>query len=183
MKNSRFLRAFNALVRYLDKALAVFLGVLVGVLTTSVILTVILRYVLGVSFAWAEELMTMVFIATTFFGAALGLRENEHIAIALPSEGHPLRRRVLSVIVMLVIIAISTFVLLYARIWIERVGRVPSPATGIESGFFYSIVPISFGIVIFYAAVHILSEFAAIDPPTTKSRFEGEPEIAGRDEA
>ncbi len=172
--DNRPLRALNALVRFLDKVLAVLLGTLVGLLAAGVIISVFLRYVFGVSFAWAEELMTMVFIATTFFGAALGLREGEHIAISLPSEGHLLRRRILSSLVMLVIVAVSVFVFRYSRAWIARVGKVPSPATGIQNGFFYTIVPISFGITIFYAIVQFIAEFARIDPPSTKSRFDGE---------
>jgi hypothetical protein len=36
------------------------------------------------------------------------------------------------------------------------------------------MVPISFGITIFYAVVQILSDFVPIDPPSTKSRFDGE---------
>lgn len=177
--DKHFPGALNALVRFLDKALAVLLGTLVGVLASGVIVSVILRYLFGVSFAWAEELMTMIFIATTFFGAALGLREGEHIAITLPSEGRPLRRRVLSILVQLSIVVVSSFVFKYSRVWIARVGAVPSPATGIPNGSFYTMVPVSFGITIFYAAVRILSEFVPIDPPATKSRFDGEADPAG----
>lgn len=173
------LRALNALIRFLDKALAVLLGILVGILTSGVIVSVILRYVFGISFAWAEELLTMVFIATTFFGAALGFREGEHIAIALPSEGRSLRHRVLTILVQLSVVAVSAFVLKYSRVWIARVGAVPSPATGIPNGFFYTMVPISFGITIFYAAVRILAQFARIDPPSTTSKFDGEVDPAG----
>ncbi|MCK7482867.1 MAG: TRAP transporter small permease subunit [Candidatus Moduliflexus flocculans] len=91
-------RALNALVRFPDKVLGGSCRVpSVGLRAAGVIISVFLRCVFGVSFAWAEELMTMVFIATTFFGAALGLREGEHIAISLPSEGHLLRRRILLV--------------------------------------------------------------------------------------
>lgn len=168
------LRALNALIRLLDKALAVLLEALVGLLASGVVVSVVLRYVFGVSFAWAEELMTMIFIATTFFGAALGLREGEHIAITLPSEGRFLRRRVLKILVQLSIVVVSAFVFRYSRVWIARVGAVPSPATGIPNGSFYAVVPVSFGITIFYAAVRIFSEFVPIDPPATKSRFDGE---------
>lgn len=173
------LRALNALIRFLDKALAVLLGTLVGILASGVIVSVVLRYVFGISFAWAEELLTISFIATTFFGAALGLREGEHIAITLPSEGKSLWHRVLSILVMLAVVAVSVFVFKYSRVWIARVGAVPSPATGIPSGFFYTMVPISFGITIFYAAVQILAQFAQIDPPSAKSRFDGEVDPAG----
>jgi TRAP-type C4-dicarboxylate transport system permease small subunit len=177
MQDPTILRGFNALVRLFDKALAVLLGVLVGGLAVGVIASVILRYLFNVSFAWAEESLTMVFIATTFFGAALGLREGEHIAISLPSgKGAVALRAFLRILSMAVIVVVSWFVFKYSRLWISKVGTIPSPATGIENGVFYAIVPISFGITIFYAVLHIVSEFVGIEPPVTKSRFDGDVE-------
>jgi TRAP-type C4-dicarboxylate transport system permease small subunit len=139
-----------------------------------VIISVFLRYFFGLSFAWAEELLTIVFIATTFFGAALGLREREHIAINLMPESSSLAlRKILHIIVFAAIIVVSIFIFKYSILWIARVGKVPSPATGITNGTFYTIVPISFGITIFYAIVQILSEFMLVDPPRTRSTFDG----------
>jgi len=177
MQNPTVLRGFNALIRLFDKAIAVFLGVLVGGLALGVIASVFLRYLFNISFAWAEELMTMLFIATTFFGAALGLRESEHIAIALPAGKNSARlHKILRILSMIVIVAVSAFVFKYSRIWIERVGQIPSPATGINSGVFYAMVPVSFSITIFYAILQIASEFVGIEPPVTKSKFEGDVE-------
>ncbi len=150
-----------------------------GLLALGVVVTVLLRYVFGVSFAWAEELLTMVFIATTFFGAALGLREGEHIAISLFPPKKPILQKALSILVMLVVIVVSAFVFKYSRVWISKVGGVPSPATGIVSGVFYQFVPISFAITIFYAAVQILSQFVEIRLPATKSVFQDFSELGG----
>jgi TRAP-type C4-dicarboxylate transport system permease small subunit len=159
---------------YIDGGLAILLGSLVGTLTFGVILSVVLRYFFGISFAWAEELLTIVFIATTFFGAALGLREKEHIAINLvPESAPPAIKKAMAIIICAAIIIVSIFIFRYSTAWIARVGKVPSPATGISNGTFYTIVPISFGITIFYAIVQILSEFMPIDPPRTRSTFDG----------
>ena len=173
MRNPTVIGILNRFIGCIDKVLALFLGALTGCLAVGVILTVILRYLFGISFAWAEEMLTTVFIATTFFGAALGLREKEHIAITLFFEkSSPTLRRFLNVLGMVVMIVVSIFVFKYSRQWISKVGKVPSPATGIPNGIFYTMVPVSFLITIFYAVVHILSEFITIDPPITKSRFD-----------
>jgi TRAP-type C4-dicarboxylate transport system permease small subunit len=172
MAASRLARALSAPIHALDRIMAVLLGGLVGILALGVIVTVFLRYVFGISYAWAEELLTMIFIATTFFGAALGVREGEHIALSiLPGKhGSPLRKTI-AIAVMLVVIAVSAVLFVYSGIWIERVGAVPSPATGIPNGAFYLIVPISSAITIFYALARILGQFVGIEEARTKSDF------------
>jgi TRAP-type C4-dicarboxylate transport system permease small subunit len=50
-------------------------------------------------------------------------------------------------------------------LWIEKVGGVESPAIHIPYKYFYSIVPISFAIMIFYAIVDIVAIFFPIVPP------------------
>ena len=114
----------------------------------------------------------MSFVATTFFGASLCLRENEHISIAAVSKSASvLRKKVSSILIRLIIIAVCVVVFHYSLLWIAKVGKVPSPATGIPNGLFYLIVPISFGFTIFYALVGVISEFIPIAPPATKSAF------------
>ncbi|MFH2114997.1 MAG: TRAP transporter small permease subunit [Spirochaetota bacterium] len=79
---------------------------LMAVLTLGVIISVILRYVFNISFGQSKEAITLIFIATSYFGMALGITENDHIAISYFSERLPggLRKAV-QVFVMLVIIA------------------------------------------------------------------------------
>ena len=54
---------------------------LTGLMTITIIISVFLRYFLNISFVWAEEAITYMFIGTTFFGAVVCQKEKEHIQI------------------------------------------------------------------------------------------------------
>lgn len=172
MQNNSIIRAINAFLHLMDRILAVVLGLLAGILTLGVIVSVFLRYVFGISYAWAEELLVMSFIATTFLGAALGLREKEHIVISLFADDGSIWNKARNSLAMIAVIIVCTFIFRYSLIWMSRVGSIPSPATGIPYAVFYALVPVSFGISILYALSNILAEFAPIEAPRTKSRFE-----------
>lgn len=172
MQNNVVIRAINSLLHLLDRVLAFVLGTLAGILALSVIITVFLRYVFGISYAWAEELLVMIFIATTFLGAALGLREKEHITISLFAGGGGKWKKIRNSLAMIAVIIVCAFIFRYSLIWMSKVGSIPSPATGIQYSVFYSLVPISFGISILYALSNILAEFAPVEAARTKSQFE-----------
>lgn len=156
----------NKLIRVVDTVLSTLGKILVGVLASGVIVSVILRYVFSIAFVWSEELLTMVFVATTLFGAALGLREQEHIAITYFVDKAGSRiSKTCAILMYVVVIVVSIFVCFYSLRMIDKVGNVPSPATGIERGFYYSMIPITFGITIFYGIVGILGQFIHIDAP------------------
>ncbi len=155
------------LILGIDRFLSM-LGIgLVAILATGVIISVILRYVFSIAFVWSEELLTMVFVATTFFGAALGLRESEHIAVSNFVSAMPKRtQKVVTIIAQVVIILVSFIMVYYSYRMIMKVGRVPSPATGILRGYYYAMIPISFVFTAFYGVVNILKEYMDIPEPT-----------------
>ncbi|WP_319755943.1 TRAP transporter small permease [uncultured Sphaerochaeta sp.] len=154
------------LILGIDRFLSVVGIALTAILATGVIISVILRYVFSIAFVQSEELLTMVFVATTFFGAALGLRESEHIAVSNFVSAMPAKpRKVFAVIGQVVIIVVSMGMIYYSYRMIMKVGKVPSPATGIPRGYYYAMIPISFLFTAFYGVVNILKEFIDIPEP------------------
>ena len=154
------------LILGIDRFLSVVGIALTAILATGVIISVILRYVFSIAFVQSEELLTMVFVATTFFGAALGLRESEHIAVSNFVSAMPAKpRKVFAIIGQVVIIVVSLGMIYYSYRMIMKVGKVPSPATGIPRGYYYAMIPISFLFTIFYGVVNILKEFIDIPQP------------------
>lgn len=154
------------LILGIDRFLSVVGIALTAILATGVIISVILRYVFSIAFVQSEELLTMVFVATTFFGAALGLRESEHIAVTNFVSAMPAKpRKVFAVIGQAVIIVVSMGMIYYSYRMIMKVGKVPSPATGIPRGYYYAMIPISFLFTTFYGVVNILKEFIDIPQP------------------
>lgn len=156
----------KGLLRTVDTIFSWLGKILVGFLASGVILSVLLRYIFSIAFVWSEELLTMVFVATTFFGAALGLREREHIAITVFVENASRKvRNIFFVLVNVVIIFVSVFVIIYSIRMIGKVGNVPSPATGIVRGVYYAMIPISFVLTAFYAIVGVLGCFLTSAEP------------------
>ncbi len=154
------------LILGIDRFLSVVGIAMTAILATGVIISVILRYVFSIAFVQSEELLTMVFVATTFFGAALGLRESEHIAVSNFVSAMPTKaRKVFAVIGQVVIILVSMGMIYYSYRMIMKVGKVPSPATGIPRGYYYAMIPITFLLTIFYGVVNILKEFFDIPEP------------------
>ncbi|MGB4407465.1 MAG: TRAP transporter small permease [Sphaerochaeta sp.] len=172
----------NKFILVVDNVLSILGKALVAVLASGIIISVILRYVFSIAFVSSEELLTMVFVATTFFGAALGLRENEHIAVnnftAMMSDK---LKRLCTILAEVFIIIVSAVMIYYSIRMIQKVGGIPSPATGIARGYYYSLMPISFVITIFYAIVNILKLYIHIDEPVKgyKDDFELDMEVMG----
>lgn len=159
-----------------DMFLSAFGIALNAVLASGVIISVLLRYFFSIAFVQSEELLTMVFVATTFFGSALGLREGDHIAITnFVDMTNEKARKVFAIICQLIIIFVSGIMIYYSIRMISKVGNVPSAATGIKRGWYYAIIPTSFVFTIFYAAVNIISQFIEIPDPV--KGFEDDSEL------
>ncbi len=135
-----------------------FCRVLLAFMTSLVIIFVFLRYFFGVTFVWAEELITMLFISTTYFGAVLGMKYREHITISfladmLPSRIHRYIEKLNYLIILLVQIAITHTSLQ----WISRVGNVLTNGMRLPVRYFYMMMPISSVLIGFYCILFIFT--------------------------
>ncbi|MGC9313425.1 MAG: TRAP transporter small permease [Sediminispirochaetaceae bacterium] len=148
----------NRLFEKMDRGLILFCMFLTGILALTIIFTVFLRYVFGITFVWAEEVITYLFIGTTFFGAALVTKENEHISIPALLEALPRTpRKVLSVFGLIVSIIVVLFLLSKSLIWIEKAGKLVTPGLRVPERIFYYMVPISCVLMIFYSLRQIFA--------------------------
>ncbi|MFA6732928.1 MAG: TRAP transporter small permease [Sphaerochaeta sp.] len=158
----------NSCIKKIDKVLSVISILLVGLLAGGVILAVFLRYFFSLSYGWFEEFLTMLFVFINFLGAAICIREKQHIAITVLIDSFPKKvRTVCTIGIQLVIIVVSVFLAIYSSRWIASVGSTLSPSSGIPFGYFYAIVPISSVISIFYALINILGVFLPIEEAVT----------------
>lgn len=158
----------NSFIKSIDKILSLVSILMVGLLAFGVILAVFLRYFFSLSYGWFEEFLTMLFVSINFLGAAICIREKQHIAITILIDSFPKKIRIAFTIgIQLVLIAVSVFLTIYSSRWIASVGSTPSPSSGIPFGYFYAIVPISSVISIFYAVINILSTFVPIQDAET----------------
>ncbi len=163
-----FLSGFNMnkILKILDRVLSVWLIFLMGTMTISIILSVILRYVFNITFVKAEEAITMVFVATTFYGAALGIRESDHISITyFRDKAGPSIGKIMDILVNLIIIIVMAFLLKNSLLWIRKVGSIPTPGMQIPAKYFYVMFPVSSILSMLYSAVNIFSIFFNVVTP------------------
>lgn len=152
------MRQVNRYLHWLDRALSYWCIFLAGSMTLLIISSVILRYLFHLTFVWAEAAITMLFIGTTYFGAVLGVREDEHIGISYFVERFPENiQRYVQSFGMLVIIIVQTFIFKTSLTWIEKVGKTVDVALKVPMSYLYIMVPISAVLIILYAIVKIIS--------------------------
>lgn len=150
-------------IKILDSLLDLLCILLAGSMTILVIVTVILRYVFGMTAVWSEELVTILFIGSSFFGTALAARNDEHITVdfiyaLLSPSGKLILRSFISAIV----IAVQVIVFLAALTWIQVAGGTPSPGLEIPFAYLYGMLPASCVLVCLYELSKILRNISSL---------------------
>ena len=140
-------RLMNCLSRFLY-----WLCILVMAAMASMVITsVALRYFLRITYVWSEEAITMLFISTTYFGAILGVKENEHISVDYLLEAVPKGvRNILKIIIIIIVILVQVVLFKYSLTWIEKVGNVLTPGLRVPIRYFYYLMPFSSILIIIY---------------------------------
>lgn len=134
-----------------------FCRALIVVMVVLVIVSVFLRYIFGLTFIWAEEAITMLFVASSFYGAFLGLKENEHIQIDfLYVKFSPKVKIIIDIIINCVIFFVEFYMVKLSLFWIEKVGDVLTNGMRLPVKLFYSMIPISGTIMCIFCAITIV---------------------------
>ncbi len=136
---------------FLDRLMRVACASLMGAMTLAVILSVFFRYVLSMTTAWSEELITMLFISTSFLGTAMVTKDDEHINIDfLLKAMTPRRSAVLHIVISLIVITVQSIVLNASFKWIAVNGNLRTPGLELPYRWFYSLLPMSAILVCLY---------------------------------
>ena len=177
-------------VRRFDRVLTrienVFAASTLGLATVIAILAVVLRYVFGVFVFWSEEAIIYLIIYSTFLGAVITLRHNEHVnvdvlAVFLGGRG----KRAVAVIggamtvVYLVCIGAFAWLLLFEPFSTSTV----TPSLKLPLWVVEAAVPIGFTLM-FVRALEIVVRTARGEPAFAegqRSVLESEAEAAGID--
>ncbi len=130
--------------KFLDGALRTLCAALMGVMALVVIVSVFFRYVFSITTVWSEELISVLFVATTFLGTAMVARDEEHIEIDFIYDRLKARgAAALRILVSLVVIAILAVVFKYSLGWIAVSGELLTPGLEIPFKWLYALLPIS----------------------------------------
>ncbi|MDD5454825.1 MAG: TRAP transporter small permease [Candidatus Ratteibacteria bacterium] len=150
-------KILNGTFRGLDNSLFYWNFALMSAVAVLVIATVFLRYLFNVTFTWTEELIIFLFIATTYFGSILGVREDEHVKISIFKEKLPPKIKIIfEILISCIIISVVVASAILSRDWIVRAGRPLSPGIKIPYFSIYIIVPIAFALIAIYECREIV---------------------------
>jgi TRAP-type C4-dicarboxylate transport system permease small subunit len=105
---------------------------------------------------WAEELITMLFISTTYFGAVIGMKYKEHITIGFfydMSKGK--KKKVIDILNDIIILGLQIAIVYMSANWIDKVGNVLTNGLRVPIRFFYFMMPFSAGLIGLYCIFNI----------------------------
>lgn len=129
-----------------------------GVVAFGVIFSVVMRYCFSITFTFLEELITLMFAFTIFWGAGMCFLEDEHVLLDFLYMNFPAKfKRVMDIINMIFAIIIMAVVLYYSIGWIDKAGKALSNGLRLPYKYIYSAMPIGLTASIICAAVKLWS--------------------------
>ena len=140
-----------------------FCRILLLLMSLLVVTFVFMRYLFGITFIWAEEAITMLFISTTFFGAVLGVKDNEHININFFIDLIPNSiKRYIEIFSDLIILGVQVFLIYLSLDWIDKVGNVLTKGLRLPIRYFYYMMPISSILIGIYCVFSIVRRISVL---------------------
>lgn len=129
------------MLKYLDEHLEESLVVLMMAAMSVIIgLQIFMRYVMGASLSWSEELSRYLFIWATYLGVAYGVRKDAHIRVSMVTDLMSHRNAAyMRVLTHVIFGAFALFVMYQGWIMVEKTFRFgqKSASLGIPMGFVY----------------------------------------------
>jgi len=129
----------------LDRATDVLLTVLSVSLVGIMLVAVFFRYALGHALYWSDEVVRYLFVWFTLLGAAICLRQREHIRVEYFAEKLPMRIRrgvERALLVAVCLFQLAMVVLGFVWVWSMR-GALTSALQWPLNWFFYAALPVS----------------------------------------
>lgn len=111
--------------------------------SAAVILAVILRYFFGITFTFMEELITLVFAFSSFWGVGICALENEHVVIdLLYNKFSPGVKRFFDIVNNIIVLLTLGVIDYYSINWIKVAGKTISNGMRVKYVYIYGAMPI-----------------------------------------
>ena len=146
------MRRLNAALENVEIAFSTAAIGCIFVLTTLGILT---RYVFGSPLSWTEEVVNLLYVWLGYVSVCYALSAGLHIRFT-SVVGKLGERPQLIVAIFVEVVIIASFVLLLPSAIRAADFMLVSPALGVSMKYFYPIVLISYGLLIFHSVFHIV---------------------------
>lgn len=129
------------MLKYLDEHFEESLVVLMMAAMSVIIgLQIFMRYVMGASLSWSEELSRYFFIWATYLGVAYGVRKDAHIRVSMVTDAMSRRNAAyIRILTHVIFGAFAVFVMYQGWIMVEKTFRFgqKSASLGLPMGFVY----------------------------------------------
>ena len=159
-------RGFDRLAALVASILRASLVVAVIVMLTCIVVQVVMRYVVGKTLSWSEELAILMFAWATLGGLALGVREGFHVRLDLIVSYLPSTARVWAERTIELLTAVFGGYLLWSGTrFYEMTGGSVSAAIGYPIEFLHVLAPIAGGMICLFSIARVFTAPAAEDAP------------------
>jgi len=155
-----------------DSAADLVLVLLLAAIVVIALLAVFYRYVLNHSLVWSDEVVRYLFVWFTLLGAAITLREREHMRVEYFAELLPPGPRRFVELVMLVgVLLFYLAMLVLGFMWVHQTqGTSTSALKWPLNWFFYAALPVSAALGAWYALRRLQSgQYAELDATVDES--------------
>lgn len=130
--------AYYKVTKVIDKAEDICLVVMFALMVFFIFLQVIMRFVVGHSLVWSEELGKFIFVWLSWLGISIGERRNEHIKITLLTDRlSPKWQKVFEIVAYLVLLVILGVIIYYSVILVEFQVKVKYAGIKISTSWGY----------------------------------------------
>jgi len=164
---------FGSIARGIDRLTAVVASILraslvvaIIVMLACIVVQVVMRYVVGKTLSWSEELAVLMFAWATLGGLALGVREGFHVRLDLLIGYLPdgVRRWAERAIELLTAV-FGAYLLWSGTRFYEMTGGSVSAAIGYPIEFLHVLAPIAGGMICLFAIERMIAGPAIQDAP------------------
>ena len=132
---------------YLEESLVV---VMMLCMTVLIVMQIFMRYVVGASLTWSEELARYFFIWATYIGVTYGVKKNAHICVEAVTSNLPEKLRVIVyVLAQVIFLVFAIFVSVEGFVLSMKIfsfGQTSS-SLGMPMGFIYLAPTVGFALV------------------------------------
>ena len=125
-------------------------------MTSMVFMQVVMRYVFNAPIGWAEELPRFAFVGVSFFGAAILIRQQNHIRVTVFFHRFPSSLRWVAIFTshFAALICIGFFLKGGVEITTDEWMQL-APASQFPMGWVYMVIPVSAALMVIYTLINI----------------------------
>ena len=137
---------------------SIFLVVMIGLVT----LNVILRYFVGASISWSEEVATLCFVWLVFVGASATYKHRIDVGIDVLVKKAPLvLQKACRLCVLILLTALNGYLFYLAIVFTSIAWPKPTAVMGVTSAVFNAALVVGFGLITLHSVRFLKTELFA----------------------